>query len=190
MKTIKKVLNIIVTIFLIIIIVIYIKQFIDDRYLNYDIENVTIDNISGDTIEVTISRVIDGDTIEVTPIDNKNNLRVRLIGINTPETVDENRPVECYGKEASDYVKNNFEGKKAIIVYDSKKEKRDDYGRELAYVELINNDNATYDLGEQLLELGLAEEYTYKYEYYQLRSIYRQLEKKARREKIGLWGNC
>ena len=74
MKTIKKVLNIIVTIFLIIIIAIYIKQFIDNKYLNYDIENVAIDNISGDTIEVIISRVIDGDTIEVTPIDNKNNL--------------------------------------------------------------------------------------------------------------------
>ena len=58
--------------------------------------------------------------------------KVRLIGIDTPETVKPNTPVQPYGKEASNYSKQHLNGKDVYLEYD--KEKEDRYGRTLAYV--------------------------------------------------------
>ncbi|HSP54769.1 MAG TPA: thermonuclease family protein, partial [Dehalococcoidia bacterium] len=57
----------------------------------------------------TVTRVVDGDTIEVEI--NGETRKLRYIGINTPETVDPRRPVECFGHEASDYNRRLVEGK-------------------------------------------------------------------------------
>lgn len=79
----------------------------------------------------TIIRVVDGDTVEA-EVGSKNE-RVRLIGIDTPETVHPTKPVECYGKEASDFTKKTLpKGTKVQLVLDA--EDRDDFGRLLAYV--------------------------------------------------------
>ena len=55
---------------------------------------------SGEEIRATISRVVDGDTVDV-QLETGAVEQVRVIGINTPETVGPRRPVECYGREAS-----------------------------------------------------------------------------------------
>lgn len=86
-----------------------------------------------DAHAVTVNRVIDGDTIEV----NRDNelVRVRLLNIDTPETVDPNVPMECLGPEASDFLKDLLpRGSEIRLEYDT--EKADDYGRELAGVYL------------------------------------------------------
>jgi len=78
-----------------------------------------------------VKRVIDGDTILLT-----NGERVLLIGVDTPETVHPNKPVEYFGKEASAFTKKMVEGKKVKLEFDW--DRRDKYDRLLAYVYLLD----------------------------------------------------
>jgi micrococcal nuclease len=79
-------------------------------------------------VDVVVRKVVDGDTIEVTGGE-----RVRLIGLDTPETVAPDRPVGCFGKEASSFTKSVLPPGTAVrLVGDA--EQRDRYGRLLAYV--------------------------------------------------------
>lgn len=79
-------------------------------------------------VDVTVTRVIDGDTILVARGE-----RVRLIGVDTPETVDPSRPAGCFGKEASRFTASLLPpGTGVRLVGDV--EQRDRYGRLLAYV--------------------------------------------------------
>ena len=104
-----------------------------------------------DSEKVHVSRVVDGDTF-VAENDNNEQLKVRLIGVDTPETVKPNTPVQPYGKEASDYSKEKLTNQDVYLEYD--KEKEDRYGRVLAYVWL---DKKTM-FNEQLVKEGLARE--------------------------------
>ena len=81
--------------------------------------------------QVTVTRVVDGDTIVVELLDGSSE-KVRLIGINTPETVKPNSAVEHYGKEASNYTKSMLSGKTIYLEKDVGD--RDKYGRLLRYV--------------------------------------------------------
>ena len=76
-----------------------------------------------------VERVVDGDTIVVRDVG-----RVRLIGVDTPETVHPGRPVEFFGKEASAFTKRLVDGKRVRLDYDQ--QRTDRYGRTLAYVHL------------------------------------------------------
>lgn len=79
-------------------------------------------------VDVTVRKVVDGDTIDVTGGE-----RVRLIGIDTPETKDPDRPVGCFGEEASRFIASLLPaGTPVRLVGDV--EQRDQYGRLLAYV--------------------------------------------------------
>jgi micrococcal nuclease len=77
-----------------------------------------------------VERVVDGDTLEVTLHGKKE--KVRLIGIDTPETKKPNTPVMYYGQEASDYTKKRLQGQTVELEWDV--ERKDQYGRLLAYV--------------------------------------------------------
>lgn len=85
---------------------------------------------SGDRVEVEVTRVVDGDTVEV-GLDGVTE-DVRYIGVDTPESVKPGAPVECFGLEASDFNARLVEGEAVELVFD--RERRDDYGRLLAYV--------------------------------------------------------
>lgn len=76
---------------------------------------------------VTVRRAVDGDTLELT-----DGTRVRLIGINTPESVDPRRPVEYMGKEASAYTAELLTGKE--ILLEPGRQPVDRYGRTLAWI--------------------------------------------------------
>lgn len=93
------------------------------------VTNQTAGNTPTDTCQVV--RCKDGDTIVVKFSDGKENT-VRLIGIDTPETVKENTPVQYYGPEASSFTKSQLAGKTIKLEYDE--ELRDQYDRLLAYV--------------------------------------------------------
>jgi micrococcal nuclease len=83
-----------------------------------------------------VSRVIDGDTIEVELDDGIGGgptlEDVRYIGIDTPESVKPGTPVQCFGKEASEFNQELVEGRRVLLRFD--RELRDRFGRLLAYV--------------------------------------------------------
>lgn len=79
-----------------------------------------------------VSQVVDGNTIKVDL--NGTIETIRLIGINTPETVDPRKPVECFGKEASDKAKALLSNTNVSLEADPTQGERDKYGRLLRYV--------------------------------------------------------
>lgn len=86
--------------------------------------------------QAAVDRVIDGDTVDVDL--NGKIERIRLIGMNTPESVDPRRPVECFGKEASNRAKALLSGKTVYLETDDSQGTRDQYGRALRYIWLDN----------------------------------------------------
>ena len=88
-----------------------------------------VESFTGD-IAYKVVRVIDGDTVKINYKGKATN--VRLIGVDTPETVHPNKPVEAYGKEASNFTKNLLHGESVYLRFDA--EKTDKYGRLLAYL--------------------------------------------------------
>ncbi|HPX52626.1 MAG TPA: thermonuclease family protein [Candidatus Paceibacterota bacterium] len=142
-----------------------------------------------------IIRVVDGDTLEIKRLDGKavedveKVMKVRLIGINSPESVDPRRPVECFGKEASAYMKNVAEGRVAALEFDFTQNKFDDYGRLLAYIFVKDSglaDNNVRFLNEEMIKEGYAYEYTYNYPY-KYQAQFKLLENTARINYVGLW---
>jgi micrococcal nuclease len=81
-------------------------------------------------LDATVERVVDGDTIEVSVGGEEED--VRYIGVDTPETVKPDTPVQCFGPEASARNHELVEGMRVRLVFDA--ERRDVYGRLLAYV--------------------------------------------------------
>lgn len=133
----------------------------------------------------TVVKVVDGDTITVSF--NGNSETIRIIGINTPETVDPRKTVECFGKEASaktkEYMSNS--SNTVWLEADPTQGDRDKYQRLLRYI-FINND--TTDYGKTMIATGYAYEYTYNTPYkYQL--AYKQAQKDAESKKLGLWAD-
>jgi len=129
-----------------------------------------------------VVRVIDGDTIDVETEDGVQ--RVRLIGIDTPETVDPRKPVQCFGKEASAKAKELLEGEKVMLEADFSQDERDKYDRLLRYVFLPDGRN--FDL--VLIEEGYAREYTYNTPY-KYQQEFKEAERIAQENKRGLWAD-
>jgi micrococcal nuclease len=80
----------------------------------------------------TVLKVVDGDTIHVS-VDGKK-LKIRMIGLDTPETVDPRKPVQCFGREASAQAKTLLGGQQVYLETDPSQDTVDRYGRTLAYV--------------------------------------------------------
>ena len=131
----------------------------------------------------TVERIVDGDTL-VAIIDGQRE-RVRLLGIDTPESVAENRPDQCYGEEASTYLKSVLpEGVAITLVLDE--EARDQYDRLLAYV-IRSSDELFVNL--DLIERGYAGVLIYDpNDHYE--SLFRSAEQEAIDAGAGLWTVC
>jgi len=128
---------------------------------------------------VKVLRVIDGDTIEIEDLG-----KVRLIGIDTPETVDPRKPVQCFGKEASGKAKEMLLGKKVHLESDPTQGDKDKYNRALRYVFLEDGTN----FNKWMIENGYAHEYTYNIPYKYQRE-FKDAEKSARDNNRGLWAS-
>ena len=131
-----------------------------------------------------ISKIIDGDTV-VANISGSDTL-IRLIGIDTPETVDPRKPSQCYGKQASDKAKEILMNKNVYLEKEVSKGDYDKYGRVLAHIRLI--DDSLY--GQYMIENGYAKEYTFNNEPYKYQKEFKSAQKTAKKEKRGLWGMC
>lgn len=130
-----------------------------------------------------IVRAIDGDTI-VVKIEGRDET-IRLIGIDTPETVDPRRSVECFGREASDRAKEVLNGKSVRLERDEMGTDRDKYGRSLRYLFLDDDTN----FNETMIKEGYAYEYTYENALYKYQNEFKQAEEYARENKRGLWAD-
>ncbi len=129
-----------------------------------------------------VVKTVDGDTIDVR-IDGKIE-RLRLIGMDTPETVDPRKPVQCFGVAASNKTKELLLGKWVRLEEDETQGTRDVYGRLLRYVFLEDGTN----FNKRMIAEGYAHEYTYRTPYtYQ--EAFRAAEKEARENKRGLWAD-
>jgi micrococcal nuclease len=108
--------------------------------------------------------------------------KVRILGIDTPETVDPRKTVQCFGKEASVRMKELVQGKTIVLIKDPAQDK-DVYGRLLRYIDLNG-----VDIGAQMI----AEGYAYSYKKYPQPRLeeYNKLEVQAREAGKGLWGSC
>jgi micrococcal nuclease len=132
-----------------------------------------------------VSRVVDGDTIEVT-IDNKP-VKVRLIGVNTPETVDPRRPVQCFGKEASAETKRLLNGKDVVMENDVSD--TDSFGRLLRYVYIPLQDGTNLFVNDYLVRQGFASLDTVPPDV-RYSSRFAEAQKEARDNNRGLWAAC
>ena len=130
-----------------------------------------------------VVRSVDGDTIRVNR--NGEEIVIRFIGLDTPETVAPDRPVECFGPEASARTKELVEGGQVWLEYDEASGLTDKYDRTLAFVWL---DQQTM-LNELLIAEGYAEEVTYTDGYAHQRD-FQDAERAAQSSGLGLWGAC
>lgn len=127
-----------------------------------------------------VIRAIDGDTIEVR-LDGQTE-DVRYIGVDTPETVKPDTPVQCYGPEAHDFNARLVEGQDVRLEFDA--EHRDVYGRLLAYVRVGDE-----FVNAELVRRGYATTLTIppndRYA-----DQFARLEREASAKGLGLWGAC
>lgn len=141
------------------------------------IQEITTKQLTG---PYRVSKVIDGDTIDVI-IDGKTE-RLRLIGIDTPETVDPRKPVQCFGTEASNKAKELLTNQLVSLEADPSQGERDKYNRLLRYVYF--EDGTSYN--KKMIADGYAHEYTYNIPY-KYQSEYKQAQKDAEAGGLGLW---
>lgn len=127
-----------------------------------------------------VTKVIDGDTIVVSIGENEETLR--QIGIDTPETVDPRKGIQCFGIEASNKAKELLLGKSVYLESDSSQGERDKYQRLLRYVILPDGEN----FGLTMIREGYAHEYTYDLPY-RYQPDFKAAEKNASENNLGLW---
>ena len=130
-----------------------------------------------------VVRVIDGDTIRVRLNDPAQQRTVRYIGVDTPESVAPGEPVECFAEAASDFNRRLVASKRVRLVLG--RERRDRYGRLLAYVRVQGGPLVE----DELLRRGYARTLTIPPNDDRARH-FRALERRARSEGRGLWGAC
>ena len=132
------------------------------------------------SVEAFVARVVDGDTIEARIGGRLED--VRYIGVDTPETVKPDTPVQCFGPRASSFNHGLVERQTVRLVFGA--ERHDVYGRLLAYVYLRRR-----FVNAMLVRRGLARSLTIPPNN-RFAPLFRGLELRAARAGRGLWGAC
>ncbi len=130
---------------------------------------------TGETFKVI--KVVDGDTIKL-----ENGQTVRYIGVDTPETVDPRKAVQCFGKEASSKNKELVEGKNVRLEKDVSE--TDKYGRLLRYVYIDN-----IFVNDYLARQGFAYAKSYPPDI-KFQSLFVEAQREASDANRGLWSSC
>jgi endonuclease YncB( thermonuclease family) len=160
--------------------------------LFYPVSRVGFDGLiyrmgGDDTLYGRVTSVTDGDTVEVET--QGRTTPVRLIGVDTPETVDPEQPIGCFGPQASDHTKQVLADRLVRLEIPRIGDSEDAYGRTLAYVWLDTNGDGAYErsFNEDLVELGLARITSFSHEH---RREFERLREEAEEKGAGLWGAC
>ena len=127
-----------------------------------------------------MASVTDGDTIRISRNGKKETLR--LIGLDSPESVDPRKPVQCFGREASAHAKDLLAGTSVWLTTDPTQDAIDRYGRTLVYVWMT--DRRSFDW--VMIRDGYAHEYTYNIPY-RYQAEFKAAERTARDANLGLW---
>lgn len=145
--------------------------------------------------DAVVTRVVDGDTIEARIGGEVED--VRLIGVDTPETVKPGEPVQCFGPQASAFTHRQLEGERVRLVFGV--ERRDVYGRLLAYAYLplrtlyvsedVQSPQGEHLFNAALLRRGLARTLTIPPND-RFAPRFERLALAAGRAGRGLWGAC
>jgi micrococcal nuclease len=129
-----------------------------------------------------VTHITDGDTIEVDMAGTTE--KIRMIGVDTPETKKPNAPVQCFGPQASDFTKQTLTGKNVRLEADPTNDNRDRYGRLLRYVYLED--------GTLHQEALIAQGYSFAYTVFTFQKAepFTRLQREAQQAKRGLWAAC
>jgi micrococcal nuclease len=152
-----------------------------DNFDKFDKPSIPPEN-DNSLVYYQVDRVVDGDTVRIF-IDGVSQ-SIRLIGIDTPETVHPSKPVECMGKEASETAKRQLEGKKVALEIDQSQGDKDKYDRLIRYV--ISEDGTNFN--KWMILEGYAYEYTYNLPY-KYQTEFKQAQATAQANKKGLWAD-
>ncbi|MFD4180205.1 thermonuclease family protein [Rhodococcus sp. NPDC058514] len=131
---------------------------------------------------MTVEYVYDGDTVRARDADGE--LTIRVLGIDTPETVKAGHTVGCWGPESTAYARVALDGVAVRVSIDPRLDAVDDYGRTLAYLTLP--DGSDYGIGA--VRAGMAKAYTYGRGTGRLTEDIARAEGEARSTRAGLWG--
>ena len=132
---------------------------------------------------VTVDRVIDGDTFTASTETGEDLGRIRVLGIDTPETARDGQPAQCHATEASAAATQLLQGHSVQISRDPGQDQRDVYGRLLVYVDVDG-----HDFSHVMLTQGHAR--LYEGPAIARQREYRDAVTEAQERSVGIWGNC
>lgn len=135
-----------------------------------------------------VIRVVDGDTIHVDL--HGQDVTVRMIGINTPETDKPDSPIECFGPESSEFAKRELDGHTVTLEFDDSQGRTDRYGRTLAYVWIEGSQGSLRLFNLEAVAAGYAEERQYGSTPFAWKDTFRAAEDTARGSGAGRWSAC
>jgi endonuclease YncB( thermonuclease family) len=140
-----------------------------------------------DQVYGKVTKVTDGDTVSVEVYGQIQ--PVRLIGVDTPETVAPGQPIGCFGREAGAYTKEVLTDRLVRLEIPRIGDSEDPYGRTLAYVYLDTDRDGSYEhlFNKDLIRRGLARTTTFSHAY---RREFERLREDAERRGVGLWRAC
>ncbi len=129
-----------------------------------------------------VTEFVDGDTIAVDMNGTKE--KVRFIGVDTPETHDPRKAVQCFGQAAADFTKKTIGSNRVRLEADPQNTNRDRYNRLLRYVYLPDGTLVNAEI--------IKQGYGFAYTFFPFSKLdeFRSYEKTARENNKGLWGNC
>ncbi len=139
-------------------------------------------HVSNNTPGILVTKVIDGDTIEI-----EGGQRVRYLGVDTPETKDPRKSVECFGKEAYNKNKELVEGKRVVLEKDVTE--KDKYDRFLRFVYLPLDGEQMLFVNDYLIREGFAHVLTIPPDV-KFSEQFLEAQRQARENSKGLWGKC
>lgn len=142
---------------------------------------------AAETVSTTsgvVDRVIDGDTVDVLLATGGEPVRVRILGIDTPETVDPDAPVQCWGPEANAWAHQQLDGTTITVTADPVADDTDRYGRLLRYVLLPDGSNYSV----RAAETGMARAYIYQGQQLTEAANIAAAQATAQSNGVGLWG--
>jgi micrococcal nuclease len=136
--------------------------------------------VSADPVDTTavVLKVVDGDTVDIRD-DVRGRLRIRVLGIDTPETSG------CWGPQASEFAKLTLLGQRVAVVYDPTQGMNDRYGRTLAY--LVKGPDG-WDYSVEAARAGFARAYVYDDKPVSQYPAIAAAEQEAKGAQRGLWG--